>query len=49
MAVLSNSAGSKDDKDYADATKAAEETFGIKVIRHKSKKPAVRDDILHHF
>jgi phosphatidylglycerophosphatase GEP4 len=48
MAVLSNSAGSKDDKDYADA-KAVEETLGIKVIRHKSKKPAVRDDILHHF
>ena len=23
--------------------------MGIKVIRHKRKKPAVREDILHHF
>jgi len=48
MAVLSNSVGSKDDPDYAEA-KIVEESLGISVIRHEKKKPAVHEDIMHHF
>jgi phosphatidylglycerophosphatase GEP4 len=43
--ILSNSAGSSDDKDHREA-EWIEENFGIQVIRHRYKKPHVRDDIL---
>lgn len=33
MAILSNSAGSKDDKNYEEA-QVVEKTLGVKVIRH---------------
>ena len=45
---MSNSAGSKDDKEYVEAIKI-EKTLGLPVIRHKMKKPTVWEDILKHF
>jgi phosphatidylglycerophosphatase GEP4 len=48
MAILSNSAGSKDDKDHLEA-KTLETQLGIRVIRHTHKKPHVREDILDFF
>jgi phosphatidylglycerophosphatase GEP4 len=48
MAVLSNSVGSKDDPEHAEA-ELVEKSMGVSVIRHKKKKPAVHDDIMHHF
>ena len=48
MALLSNSVGSKDDPEHSEA-KTVESTLGISVIRHDKKKPAVHDDIMHHF
>ena len=38
IAVLSNSAGTRDDKDYVEA-KVVEEAIGLKVIIHDEKKP----------
>ena len=48
VAFLSNSAGSSDDKDHHEAVDC-EHVLGIQFIRHKQKKPAVREDILRHF
>ena len=48
IAIVSNSAGTKDDKDYEDAI-AIEEALGIKVIRHDEKKPGGLDEVLKHF
>ncbi len=48
VAILSNSAGTKDDKDYEDAIKIEEE-LGINVIRHDEKKPGGLEEVLHHF
>ena len=48
IAILSNSAGSRDDKNHKEA-KSVEQSLGLKVIRHELKKPAVCDDILKHF
>ena len=49
LAILSNSAGSKDDKNYKDAI-LIESTLGLKVIRHpKTKKPDVWEDMEEHF
>jgi phosphatidylglycerophosphatase GEP4 len=48
VAILSNSAGTKDDKDYEDAIKIEKE-LGINVIRHDDKKPGGLDECLHHF
>ena len=45
FAILSNSAGSSDDPGHEEA-KLLEERFGIEVIRHRYKKPHVREDIL---
>ena len=45
VAILSNSAGSKDDPGHKEA-KVIEETLGLPVIRHKLKKPAVHSDIM---
>jgi phosphatidylglycerophosphatase GEP4 len=48
LAILSNSAGSKDDLDFREAIKI-EKASGIKVVRHKFKKPKVYDEILQTF
>ena len=48
VAILSNSAGTKDDKDYEDALRIEEE-LGINVIRHDDKKPGGLDEVLQHF
>mmetsp|Transcript_16761 Transcript_16761/g.25328 ORF Transcript_16761/g.25328 Transcript_16761/m.25328 type:complete len:226 (+) Transcript_16761:88-765(+) len=48
VAILSNSAGTKDDPEYLDAIEI-ENTLGIKVIRHDEKKPGGLDEVLNHF
>lgn len=48
VAILSNSAGTKDDPDYKDAA-MIEETLGIAVIRHDEKKPGGLAEVLNHF
>lgn len=48
VAILSNSAGTKDDPDYKDAIEI-EEAMGIPVIRHDEKKPGGLTEVLAHF
>jgi phosphatidylglycerophosphatase GEP4 len=48
VAILSNSAGTKDDKDYEDAI-MIEKKLGINVIRHDEKKPGGLKEVLDHF
>ena len=48
IAILSNSAGTKDDKYYEDAIKI-ERDMGINVIRHDEKKPGGLEEVLQHF
>lgn len=48
VAILSNSAGTKDDNDYEDAI-MIEKEMGINVIRHDEKKPGGLDEVLEHF
>jgi phosphatidylglycerophosphatase GEP4 len=48
IAILSNSVGSKEDKEYKEAI-IIEEALGVKVIRHVNKKPEVNEDVLVHF
>lgn len=48
VAILSNSAGTKDDPDFVDAIKI-ENDMGIAVIRHKEKKPGGLREMLDHF
>lgn len=48
VAILSNSAGTNDDEDFADAI-ALEESLGIPVIRHAEKKPGGLQEVLAHF
>jgi len=48
VAVLSNSAGTKDDEDYKDAL-LIERELGINVIRHEAKKPGGLEEVLLHF
>jgi phosphatidylglycerophosphatase GEP4 len=48
VAILSNSAGTKDDPDYEDAL-LIETSLGINVIRHDEKKPGGLDEVLRHF
>ena len=48
VAVISNSAGSQDDKDGVEAHHCEQE-LQLKFIRHKLKKPNVLPDILNHF
>jgi len=48
VAIMSNSAGTKDDPDYEDA-KRIEEALGIAVIRHDDKKPGGLNEVLSHF
>jgi len=48
VAILSNSAGTKDDPGYEDAKKI-ESDMGISVIRHDEKKPGGLQEVLDHF
>ena len=48
MAILSNSAGSADDKDYKEADQIQAQ-LGIGVIWHRKQKPGCWDDIERHF
>ena len=48
VAILSNSAGTRDDPDYKDAT-TIEQALGIAVIRHDEKKPGGLAEVLNHF
>lgn len=48
VAILSNSAGTKDDPDYEDA-KRIEKEMGINVIRHDEKKPGGLEEVMNHF
>ncbi len=48
LAIISNSAGSSDDKNYEEAD-AIEKSMDLKVIKHKYKKPNVHKDIMDHF
>ncbi|EGD76218.1 hypothetical protein PTSG_00921 [Salpingoeca rosetta] len=49
VVIVSNSAGSCDDKGFAEA-QSIEQGFGVPVLRHpSSKKPECISDILHHF
>ncbi|SCU80822.1 LAMI_0B03840g1_1 [Lachancea mirantina] len=48
MLIVSNSAGSSDDSGHAEAL-LLEKVTGVPVLRHSSKKPGCRDQILEHF
>ena len=48
VAILSNSAGTKDDPGYEDADRIERE-LGINVIRHDEKKPGGLEEVLKHF
>jgi phosphatidylglycerophosphatase GEP4 len=48
IAILSNSAGSCDDVNFAMAKKT-EESMDIPVIRHEAKKPGCLDEVVEHF
>lgn len=48
VAILSNSAGTKDDAHYQDA-QSIEASLGIAVIRHEEKKPGGLTEVLEHF
>jgi len=48
VAIMSNSAGTKDDPGYEDA-KQIEEALGIAVIKHDDKKPGGLEEVLSHF
>ena len=48
VAILSNSAGTKDDPNYEDAIRIEQE-MNIRVIRHDEKKPGGLQEVLSHF
>merc|ERR1711862_265202 len=48
VAILSNSAGTKDDLNHLNA-KLLESSTGISVIKHNDKKPGGIKDVLDHF
>lgn len=48
MLIVSNSAGTYDDVDYAQAQKLENDT-GVKVLRHPTKKPGCHQEIMDHF
>ncbi|ODQ63384.1 HAD-superfamily phosphatase [Nadsonia fulvescens var. elongata DSM 6958] len=47
LLIVSNSAGSDDDKNHAEA-KFIEETTGVTVFKHSTKKPGCHKDIMDH-
>lgn len=46
--IVSNTAGSNDDPNYEQA-KILEESTGVSVLRHKTKKPGCTNEILEYF
>ncbi|KAF9933845.1 hypothetical protein FBU30_004241 [Linnemannia zychae] len=48
LVIVSNSAGTPDDKDQAQA-KAIEHALQVNVLRHEKKKPSGGDELLKHF
>lgn len=48
LLVVSNTAGSSDDKDYLQA-QLIEKELGVNVLRHNVKKPGCGQDIMNHF
>lgn len=48
IAILSNSAGTPDDKNF-EWKEAVETATGIRVIPHREKKPACLDEVMNHF
>eukprot|EP01038_Epipyxis_sp_PR26KG_P009448 gene9448-12732_t len=48
VAILSNSVGTKDDRDYYGAI-VTEQNTGLPVIRHLKKKPDCLEEVLKHF
>ncbi|CCF58140.1 hypothetical protein KAFR_0D04930 [Kazachstania africana CBS 2517] len=46
--IVSNTAGSNDDPNYEEA-KLIEKRTGVEVLRHSTKKPGCKDDILKYF
>ncbi|KAH3671458.1 hypothetical protein WICMUC_004590 [Wickerhamomyces mucosus] len=48
LLIVSNSAGTNDDKNHEQA-KALEERTGVKVLRHTTKKPGCHTEIMQYF
>ena len=48
IAILSNSVGSCDDENFADAI-VTEQRMKMSVIRHMKKKPGCLNEVLNHF
>ncbi|KAF8953107.1 hypothetical protein BGZ46_003280 [Entomortierella lignicola] len=48
VVIVSNSAGTNDDKDYKQA-KAIEKALQVSVLRHQLKKPSGGEELLNHF
>lgn len=48
LLIVSNSAGTNDDKEYAQALKLEKDT-GVTVLRHPTKKPGCHEEIKQYF
>lgn len=48
LLIVSNTAGSSDDKDFINA-KILEKNTGVPVLRHRVKKPGCKDEIFDYF
>ncbi|KAF2468762.1 HAD-superfamily phosphatase [Lindgomyces ingoldianus] len=48
LLIVSNTAGTDSDKDYAEAM-LLEKNTGVKVLRHSTKKPGCKSEVLSHF
>ncbi|QLL33156.1 hypothetical protein HG536_0E00660 [Torulaspora globosa] len=48
LLIVSNTAGSNDDKGYKEAEKL-EAITGVPVLRHATKKPGCRDEVIQYF
>lgn len=48
LLIVSNSAGTNDDVEYAQAKKLENDT-GVTVLRHPTKKPGCHDEIMEYF
>ncbi|KAG0661378.1 Phosphatidylglycerophosphatase gep4 mitochondrial [Maudiozyma exigua] len=48
LLIVSNSAGSNEDTDHKEA-KHIEDTTGVHVLRHSTKKPGCRQEIIQYF
>ncbi|CAI6310991.1 unnamed protein product [Periconia digitata] len=48
LLIVSNTAGTNDDKDQAQAA-VLEKNTGVKVLKHSTKKPGCKDEVLSYF